>query len=31
MAIIATIASIFTASLALGFAIWMITQVFKSN
>ncbi len=31
MALIATVASIFTASLALGFAIWMVTQLFKSN
>ena len=31
MAIIATVASIFTATLAVGFLIWMFTQVFKSN
>jgi|GEM_PF-2901129 len=31
MAFIATVASIFTALLAIGFAAWMLTQVFGSK
>jgi hypothetical protein len=31
MAIIATVSSIFTALLAIGFAVWMLTQVFNSK
>ena len=31
MAVIATVAAVFTVTLALGFAVWMLTQVFKSN
>jgi hypothetical protein len=30
MAIIATVASIFTATLAVTFAAWMLTQAFKN-
>ena len=31
MAFIATFAAFFTAALAIGFSVWMITQVTKSN
>jgi len=31
MAFIATVASIFTAVLAIGFAVWMLTQIFNSK
>jgi hypothetical protein len=29
MAIIATLAALFTVTLSVGFAVWMVTQVFK--
>jgi len=31
MALIATVASIFTAALAIGFAAWMLTQIFNGK
>jgi len=31
MAIIATVSSLFTVALATGFAIWMVTQLFKND
>lgn len=31
MSIIATVSAIGTVIVALGFALWMVTQLFKSN